>query len=383
MANGNPFQRLGAALQGFAAGIEDPGFAAREAAEQRRLDQQNQQFEQRQSAAQNEMRLALLQNALQNLPEGHSARPALEQRLGELSGIEGIGAGFAAAPAEPEFINIPIGGRVARVDRGPEGAELSIVAEGQQPREKTEKAAQSLFGSSQAGLAMNYLVRATAKRRRGEELSPDEQDIVEMSRQVLSRPQLIRGPGGELTEASPIGVPPGMDQVLSAGAAPDLGTTPGGTPIQSFEQQKQEGRFKLTTLREGAKKVKNFDQGARLAIDNIREVYKLLNAGAQERGGITGPVGSLKAGLSGLAQEVGIPTSTRARDLRKRLEELKFLVAGPVFDQPGRALSDGDRKVLDQIIGTVDSLTSDDDIRSSMQSLTRLLKIMNNVQTTE
>ena len=42
-----------------------------------------------------QIRLGLIENALQNLPPGHSARPKLEAQLNQLSGVEGLGAGFA------------------------------------------------------------------------------------------------------------------------------------------------------------------------------------------------------------------------------------------------------------------------------------------------
>ena len=184
MANG--LQTLGRALQGFAAGVQDPGFASRQSAEQARLTQQQQQFEQRQSAARNTMRLALIQNALQNLPAGHSARPKLEAKLSELSGLEGlgIGASFTKAPEKQQIVNIPVGGRVGAVTQGPQGAELDIIGEGRSPQPKvpllTIEGDKPVFGQNRVDEQLNELYT------QGREARVAEQDYQQLADLIIN-----------------------------------------------------------------------------------------------------------------------------------------------------------------------------------------------------
>ena len=174
MANGGPLSTIGRALQGFAAGVQNPGFAAQQAAEERRLGQQQQQFEERQAAAQREMRMALIQNALQNLPAGHSARPKLEQALGQMSGIEGIGAGFVQPAAEPDVRTLTPGARLGVVEQGPEGPAFRQIAEGREPTGRapvqvTIEGDQPVFGEKAVVKQLEPLVEAGRNARAAEQ----------------------------------------------------------------------------------------------------------------------------------------------------------------------------------------------------------------------
>ncbi len=173
MANGNPFSTIGAALTGFAEGIADPGGAARRRAEQARLSQQQQIQQQKQTQAQDEMRLALIQNALENLPEGHSARPKLEAKLAEISGVEGAGVGFVRAPTQPEIRTVAPGSRLGVVTQGAEGPQFEQIAEGREPAPRgvnvTVEAQQPVFGDKAVVKQLEPLVESGRSARGAEQ----------------------------------------------------------------------------------------------------------------------------------------------------------------------------------------------------------------------
>ena len=315
------------------------------------------------------IRIAALQAALENLPIDAPNRPELEASLGQLTGEPTIGMAFRPKPPEAAG-GFTLGAAQGRFEPDPTG-QPQLVAAGPRFTPEESGGGDPRFGRSQSGLAMDIVVRARNKQRQGIPLTPEDRDNLAFARNVLNSPRVIQGPGGSLIQVEPVGIPAQLEPVFDE-APEDLGRTRGGQAVERVSQQERTGQFKITQLRGATDIAKDFD-----TVLNISdEINTLLLEGRQEFGGITGAVGTAKAVGGGAARQLGIPVSGRAKSLKRKLETVKAIAAAHVLGESGRTLSDQDRARLDQIVGTLDVLTDEQDIREALIDVVELMNKM-------
>ncbi len=320
------------------------------------------------------VKMAAIQMALQNLPAEDPRRADLESRFDEFVGVPGIGSTIApepAAAASPQQFTLGPGQRRFRTGAEGEVEEIARGPERIQPQAGTA-AQQPMFGRGAQGMAMEAIVRARNKQRQGIPLTPEDRDVLAFSRQILNQAQTRSIPGGGMVRVEAPGVPARFESVF-AEVPEQLGTTPGGTPIERATTQVQQGRIQVTEIM-APRKDDSFEKDFATVMDEAEAINKLLVEGREEFGGVTGLAGTLKAQFGGVARQLGVPVSSRAKQLQRGLETIKAIALPYVLGEKGRSLSDADRNRLDRIVGTLDALSDEQDIREAIVNVINIVE---------
>lgn len=301
----------------------------------------------------------LAQTALQILQK---AEPGSAARALAISTLKQVGyedtrlfEAMKGAPSAPRQTKV-VGGSLVSI--GPEGETAKEIFRAPEAEQKRDP----LFGRSQSGMAMDVMLRAKSKLRRGEELTPEDRDALVMARRIMTAPRVIQGPGGALMQVDPVGIPEDFDDLFQA-----PGTV--APEERTLSQQVRSGDVSVRTLRPGG----NFQQDFQSILSTADSIADLLNEGEKEFGGVTGVVGTGKAMFGGVARQIGLPVSTRAKQLDRQLELLKAQAVRYVLGESGRALSDADRRRLDKIAGQLDVFTDAQDIREVVSSVIEIV----------
>lgn len=314
----------------------------------------------RRGLAREKIRIGALETALKNLGADHPNRPEIERAYTELTGVQGVAAGI-----RPEA---PAGGEGFTLSRGAQRFDPTGRLIAENPVEETRDPS---FGKSQSALAMDAVIRARNAQRQGIPLSPEMRDQLAFARQILQAPRVIKGPQGQLMQVEPLGIPAQFESVFDE--TPEQQFTRGGVPVEPVSRQSREGRFRVTEIKPGKD---TFQKDLQTASNLASDIADILVEGRGELGGVTGVVGTAKAQFGGLARQAGVPVSGRAKSLRRKLETLKAVAAPHVLGEKGRTLSDMDRRRLDQIVGTLDALSDEQDIQDAVVELIELFEKM-------
>lgn len=352
---------FGETLLRFGAGFDNPAGAF---AAQQRTQQAQQASRQKAEAA----KISAFRLALEQMPIEDPRRTEIEARVAQHFGGDQAAANFVTTlrpkAAKPERETLSRGQKI--VEFPPGGGPPVEVARGVPFPED------SPFGKAQSGLAMNIVAKARARMRQGAELSDEDRDQLAFAQQILTSPRIIQGPGGELMQAAPLGIPERFMGVFDETPLPDERTT-GGVQIEPVSRQVKQNRFELTPLRTGKD---TFEKDFQIVLKQTQELHNLLVEGRQEFGGVTGAVGTAKAAFGGAARQVGIPVSAKSKNIKRKIEIIKAIAARHVLGERGRSLSNEDRVRLDKIAGTLDALSDEKDIRDAVRGVVEIMMRM-------
>lgn len=222
---------------------------------------------------------------------------------------------------------------------------------------KTAATEKPAFGNSEQGLALNTLMQYKQAVDSGQPVDPALEDQARVATHILQQQKFLRTPEGDLLTTTP-GIPEGFPVPGSPGpkgnpTAEQLGTGPTVAKAQLPE---------TSGNRIG------------LAIQAIDDAARILDEAQKTGETITGAVGQAKALGGGVARQVGVDVSDRARQLRTKVEEIKALAAPAVLGEKGRSLSDADRIRLDAIVGKIDYTMDDTALRGALSEVLKLLE---------
>lgn len=219
-----------------------------------------------------------------------------------------------------------------------------------------------------SGAAYSVLSDAREAERTGQPLDPQMQDQLAIAQQILTSPQTMRSPTGELLQFTP-GLPEFQGGGL-LGAAPPAPQeqVPGMAQAPQAAIPGAGGSF--TELMPSKADVER-DKLGDITAQTFGNIVGILNEAKREGDTVTGPIGYAKSAAGGLARSLGIPVSPRAAELNSQLETLKTQVL-PLLQQDPR-VSDADMRRIDSIVGNVDAFTDDHELRTNMKNLGALL----------
>lgn len=310
---------------------------------------------------------SILESLGENLPKGASGLPAVS--------VDTLLAFSSALPdkdamrlSEQEIPTLRRQWQALSGELGLESPELREFAQREAVKTQNRLAAKGAgsepaaekpaFGASMQGRALSDLLKYKEALDAGV-MTPEIENRARVAAHVLQQKKFLRTPEGDLLETSP-GIPegfpvPGATRNPQAAANPvaeQLGTGPTVSKAKVPEKS---------------------DRRVSMAIQAIDDATDLLNEAESAGETITGAVGQAKAVGAGMARQVGIPVSDRARQLRAKVEEIKALAAPAVLGEKGRTLSDTDRGRLDRLVGELDYGMDDVALRGAFLEVRKLL----------
>lgn len=242
-----------------------------------------------------------------------------------------------------------------------------------------------------SGAAYSVLAQAREAERTGQPLTPEMQDQVTIAEKILTTPQIMRSPTGELMQYTP-GLPqfsqpqgvappqePGPEEAPAApipqgtGGYPPM-FTPDAAPAPApapTAQQEQVGSWK--TIFQGPQQKQFEDERDKMA-SLFRNVVSVLDKAEKENVSLSGPAAYLQSQYGGsVLESMGIPgASGLPSELQSDLIPLQFSLAKMVQSDP--RVSNEDRQVIAQWAAGPAFFESDEHMRKQLIKVYDLVK---------
>jgi len=239
-------------------------------------------------------------------------------------------------------------------------------------------------GKGVAASAWNGIAALRDKQARGETLTEEDISNGRIYAAIIESEGVRTDANGNLIKVK-TNMPPDLAALLNqptAQAATSQEVQPQAVPGQVapateqaptdvVQQQSPTGGLEITKLQD---KLEEDDYKPRLeaAMSLVEEIVSDLNSGPY--GETTGMKGAFNARFGGLMRQAGIPAGTEAAQLSQKLKTMSLMMA-PLLTGEKR-LSNEERANVSRIIGSINVMNDEADLRNSLMFLVDMLEKM-------